>query len=300
MISRSVIIAVVVLAVAASSFGQPGSAGLSFLKLGVGGRSIAMGEASAANVNDVSAMHYNPSALRTVRNPQILLMHKEWLQKTQTEYIAAAFPLGSFSVGASLNTTSIPEIEIRTVPGPPQGTFSAQNVSIGITGAYEIDTTISVGITSKYLYEKILVDEAGGLGFDLGALYYTPWDFKVGLSVANLGSMEDLRNESTKLPTTLRFGAAWSRPFEEINGILTVAGDVVSVTPEKQSHIHLGFEFAYKQLFAVRSGYMSGYDSKSVSLGAGIHYGMFTVDYGFVPFKLDLGTTHTFSLAIEL
>ena len=278
---------------------QAGQSGLSFLKLGVGARSLAMGEAGVASSNDPSAMYYNPAALKFAKNPQVLIMHKEWIQGTQTEFLAVSFPVGSLNAGASVNATSVPDIEIRTRPGPAEGFFSARNAALSASAAYAIDTSLSVGLSLKYLYEKILVDETFGVAVDAGAVYESPWDITFGISLSNLGGMRRLRNEASKLPATVRFGAARTESISSLDGSVVLAADLVSVLPEKNTHLLLGFEFNYKETFAIRAGFMSGYESRNFTLGAGVHYDMFKIDYAFAPLRLDLGTTHTFSLGLE-
>ena len=281
------------------SFAQVGSTGLAFLKLGVGGRAVGMGEAYTAIAADPAATHYNPAALSLTSSPQILLMHKEWIQDTKTEFIAAKTNIRKIALGIGVNATSVNNIEIRTTPGLAQGTFSARNVAIGISASYQINPSLSVGVTGKYLHEKILIDEASGLAFDFGGLYTTPWDVRIGVAVNNLGSMNELRNEASKLPTIIRVGGAYESKIEAFDGSLIGAADIVSITGENKTHLHLGAELDYKHSFAARVGYQTGYDSKNFSAGIGVRYGMFSVDYAFVPFRNDLESTHTFSLGID-
>jgi len=280
-------------------FSQAGQSGLAFLKLGVGARSLAMGEAAVASAADPSALYYNPAELRLSNSYQLLVMHKEWIQGTRTEFLAATIPSGLFSFGFHLNATSIPDIEIRQRPGPPDGTFSARNVSIGASAAYDIDSTIGVGATIKYLYEKILVDETFGVGVDIGGLYRSPWNVTFGASLSNIGSMGKLRNESSKLPTTLRIGASRAAPFESLGGVATLEIDAVSILPEKATHLVVGGEFTYDNAFSLRAGYATGYDTRNATGGVGLHYDIITIDYAYVPFRLDFGTTHTFSIGFE-
>lgn len=278
---------------------QAGKSGLAFLKLGVGGRSLGMGEASAASTADPSAAFYNPAALAGVDHSQILLMHKEWTEGVASDYLAAASSLGSVRIGLSVNTASVNDIELRSVPGPPIRTFSARNGAIGLSAAFNLSPELSVGLTGKFLYEKILVDEAAGAGFDAGALYATPWNLRIGASIANLGSMNALAEESSKLPQIVRIGGAYDLLTDTTNLALTVASDYVGLTTEQTSHLHAGAELRYRQVFAVRAGWQTGYDSRNFSAGAGIRYGMLMLDYAFAPYRDDLGTTHTFSLLLD-
>ena len=278
---------------------QTGRTGLSFLKLGVGGRALGMGEAYSAVTSDPTATYYNPAALSRSDNPQLHMMHKEWIQDVKTDFLSISTSLNNFSFGVSVNITSVNDIPLRKVSGPPLGTFDARNAAFGISGAYKIDQSLSFGMTAKYLYEKILVDEATGYAVDLGGFYQTPWDVQLALVVNNLGSMNALDKEASMLPTSIRAGGAYQLGIESMNGNVTFATDVVSFTLEKKSHMHFGTEFDYRNLIAVRFGYQTGYDAKSFSTGIGIHYGMLQLDYAFVPFKSDLGSTHTISLGFE-
>src|SRR6266849_1450159 len=123
--------------------GQVGQTGLAFLKLGVGGRALGMGEAYSAIATDPSGMYYNPSSLGLASSPQLLLMHKEGIQDAKAEYIGATTTTGKMALGISINSTSINNIEIRESPGPSQGSFDSRNAAIGISGAYRFDSTFS-------------------------------------------------------------------------------------------------------------------------------------------------------------
>ena len=297
---RSSYLLILLLLASGTLFPQAGQTGLTFLKLGVGGRALGMGEAYTAIANDPAATYYNPAALALTDRAQLLLMHKQWIQDTKTEFFAATTSLDRFALALSLNSTSVDNIEIRDVPGPPIGTFSARNAAIGASAAYVIDPTFSLGATVKYLYEKILVEQASGYGIDLGASYMSPWDIRLALVVSNLGSMGTLVTESSKLPTVVRLGTGYETAIEAIDGTLTAGADVVSFTGEQKTHLHLGAELEYKKAFAVRAGYQTGYDARGFSAGIGIAWELLRLDYAFVPFSYDLGTTHTFSLGIEL
>ena len=295
---RPVILALALLLPAARLEAQPGSSGLTFLKLGVGARALAMGEAATAT-GDPEAGFYNPAALAFAAVPEIMLMHKQWFQDVTTEYLAAQAILGGIHLGVSVNSTSVANIELREIPGPAVGTFDARNAAIGLTAAYRVDTSFAVGITGKFLYEKILVDEASGTGFDLGVAYTTPWNLRLGASAENLGSMNALRDESSLLPTIFRAGAAYAMDAPTLSGMVTVAADIVRFSRDGTSHLHLGGEYLYNSSLAIRAGYQGGYETRSFTTGIGLHYSILQLDYAFVPTQYDLGSAHTFSLSIQ-
>jgi hypothetical protein len=281
------------------AYSQAGETGLSFLKLGVGGRALGMGEAYSAVAADPNAMFYNPAAMSQADDAQILLMHKEWIQGVKTDYLGALTTWKAFRFGLSVNSTSVDDIELRSVPGPALGTFDARNAAIGLSLSYMITSSLSVGMTAKYLYEKILINEASGTGIDLGATYRTEWNILLAAGISNLGSMNPLADEASTLPRIFRAGGAYAIPLQDMDGTLTVASDVVSITNDNITHVNVGAELEYHRTFALRAGYQTGYDTKNFSAGIGIYYNLLKFDYAYVPFTEDFGTTHTFSLGIE-
>lgn len=278
---------------------QEVNTGLTFLKLGVGSRSIAMGEAYTAVATDNSSLFYNPAASRFSTSNEVMLMHKEWIAGTTTEYLGATVLGESFSYGFSALSTSVSDIEVRTMPGSAAGTFNAQNISLGFSTAYSFDDNFAIGVAGKFLYEKIFIDEASGYGIDIGGLYTYSDDIMFGASILNVGSMNELRSQSTALPTTVRLGIAYKTLLNEDYTFAT-AGDAVKTIDDNVTHFHIGIESTYDNLLSVRAGYKTGYETTSFSAGFGIQYGIVNFDYAFVPFTEGFSSTHTFSLSFEL
>ncbi|MEW6061294.1 MAG: PorV/PorQ family protein [Bacteroidota bacterium] len=272
--------------------------GLSFLKLGIGARAVAMGEAFTGIASDHSSLYYNPATPRFAKSNEVMVMHKNWIAETTTEYLGATVLGKEFSYGFSAYTTSVPDIEVRTKPGPSEGTFSAQNVALGATVAYSIDEHLAVGVTGKMLYEKIFVDEATGYGIDIG-FFRSSDDLSFGASVLHIGAMSTLKYESTKLPTTIRVGGSYR--YNEIQSMkLTGAIDALQTLDDKITHFHFGIEGTYNDILSLRAGYKTGYEFSSITTGFGVMYGIVKFDYAFVPFTGGLSSTHTFSLSFLL
>lgn len=283
----------------ATGLAQNGSIGLSFLKLGVGARALGMAEAYSPIASDPTAIHFNPASLSLSRNSQLLLMHKEWIQDTRSEFLGATTSLNEFSFGLGIYVTSVNNIEIRNVPGPALAVFASRNAAISIATSYRINSSLSFGLTGKYLYEKILIDEATGFGLDVGALYQTPFHINLAIAINNMGSMDKLREESSKLPTIVRLGGAYEVTINSLDGILTAVSEIVKFTGENDLHGQFGVEFNYKNSFAVRTGYQTGYEAKNFATGIGIKYDVLRIDYAYVPFRYTLGSTHTISIGLE-
>jgi hypothetical protein len=280
---------------------QVGNSGLAFLKLGVSGRGLAMGDAMSALVSGSAATYYNPAGVVGLPGTQLMFMHREWIQDTRVEFLGSTIPLGeAYAVGFSLNTTTVSDIDIRTRPGPSEGTFTARDMALGATLAHTFSDVLKVGITGRFLYEKILVDESQGYGFDLGAQYKTPIEnLAIGSMLANLGSMDGLRGGSTTLPSLLRVGPAYTQSIEGTDFTYTVASDLLYIFPEKASYLNTGGEFVLNKNVAARLGYQFGSEGRGLAAGIGLTYGMFVLDYAYAHLSDDLGNAHTFSLALN-
>ena len=286
------------------AFSQAGESGLAFLKLGISGRGIGMGDAMSAIVTGPAATYYNPAGiLATPGNStsQLMFMHKEWIQDTRIEFLGSNVLLDDQNaIGFSLNSTTVSDIEIRTRPGPPDATFTARNLLVGASYARLLEDDLRIGISGKFLYQKILTDQSSGYGIDIGAQYKTPIeDLSVGAVVANIGRMSGLRGETTTLPSLLRIGPAYSFHTTDINSQISIASDFLYIFPESKSYLNLGGELLFNEIVAARAGYQFGSEGRGLSGGLGVVYDIVAVDYAYSHLTDDLGNTHTVSLSLN-
>ena len=293
---------VLILGTPLSLWAQAGSSGMAFLRLGPSARGIAMGDATSGWTTGAEAVYYNPAGLFPQNgSAQLMLAHREWIQDTRMEYLASAIPIGDASaIGFSVSALSVSEIEIRTTPGPPDATFTARNLSVGASYAVRLGEDLRAGATAKFLYEKILVDEASGFAFDLGARWKAPSsNISVGAMLANLGRMSSLRSDQTKLPALLRVGPASTFDFESLHSEALVAADLLYIIPDSRAYLNIGGEFVYDGTVAVRSGYQIGSGARGYTGGIGVRYGIIQVDYAYAPLSYDLGDTHTIGILLR-
>ncbi len=283
---------------------QAGKSGLAFLKFGVSGRAVSMGDAMSASATGAVATHYNPAGLLGAASgsTQFLLMHREWVQDIRSQFLGVSVQLDEENaLGVSVNTATVSDIQIRTRPGTAEGTFTSRDYALAASFAHSFSHELQVGISAKFLFEKIFVDDASGFAFDFGAQYRTPIeDLRVGLSLANLGRMNALRVERITLPSLLRVGPAYTFSLETMTSQLTIASDFLYIFPEKKSYVNVGGELVFNKVVAARVGFQAGSGARGLTTGLGVHHGMFEVDYGFSPLSDDLGSAHTFSLIVTL
>ena len=303
MIRPIVCLTIISMAGALIASAQVGNSGMPLLKLSVTGRSLAMGYTSALE-DGPGAIQGNPAGVQypaPSSGTRLLFTHQEWIQDARTEFLGASTPLSdSQTLCLSLLTTTVSNIEIRTVPGPAEGTFTSRDLALGLTYAQELSEEVRAGVTVRYLYQKIFVNDATGYSFDAGVRVGLPVEgLDAGVAILNLGQMTVLQQERTKLPAMARGGLSYHyKPIDDIS--LAVTGDLVRIFPEKRFYGGVGGEVWFQQVVALRLGNEFGSDARGFAAGLGVAYGMFSLDYAFAKLSQDLGTTHTFTLGLVL
>jgi hypothetical protein len=292
---------VLVLVCSALAAWAQGGSGLTALQIGSSARATAMAEAYSAVAQDASAPLWNPAGMARMSKRQLHLTHNEWIQGINHEATSLAGPGRWCAWGLYSSLTSVGDIEQRTsATEEPLATFSAHTFSIGLALARKVTDQVGVGLSVKYLYEKIYVESANGYAVDVGLYYLTPIR---GLTTAavmqNFGAMSALYREKTDLPKTMRLGVAYLLPLATENHTVQVAADYVQVF-DQESYVNVGVEMWPLTVLALRTGYASNHSNRDWTMGFGLSIKNLLLDYAYVPFKQSLGNTHQFSLTFNL
>jgi len=287
---------------------KSGTSSLSFLKLGAGARAVGMGEAFCAQSNGVSSPFWNPAALSGVQGTQISLTHTQWFQDITAEYFSSATKVGGNVFGLSLSLGKVSDIQKRgDIPTTePFALFDAHHVVGSFSYVRDLRNKYAIGLSVKWIYEKIDISSASGLGFDLGGIF-SPFtgtgksvlqDLTFGAAVLNLGSKMKFDQDSYHLPTQYKAGISYFIERERLQSDFILSLDMVKPR-DNDMRVHLGGECGLYESFRLRLGYQFGYDEKDLSFGMGIRFKKYVIDYAFLPHKSDLGDVHCISLDIE-
>lgn len=277
-----------------------GSSGMAFLKIGAGARAAAMAEAYTAVANDATGLFWNPAGIVQAPTRQIVLSHNQWLNDVTHDFIGLVFPAKNSALGLSLILNNIDGLERRTIASEtPIAEFSAHDLWAGISYARQIGSRTNIGLTAKYLYEKIYLETASGLAFDFGAQYQILDNSNLVFAavIQNMGTTTALRQEKIQLPLTFRAGLAWRLPMV-VPGKTLLSLDLMQVRSEN-THINLGAEYTWRQRLAMRVGYQTGFEDKGLAAGFGLIFGFFNFHYAFVPFGAEFNHTHRFELGLK-
>jgi hypothetical protein len=271
--------------------------GFSSLKLGVDARSGGLGMAYTALSTDGSAGYWNPAGLAAISGQDLILSHLRWIQDVNSSFVGFGWSKGKSGFGCHILYTEIPGIEQRTVPSPePLSIFSAYELAAGLSYGRQIRPNMRMGLTLKFLYEKIYIEEAVGFAGDLGLQWdVTDFGLRLGAVIQNIGKSNKLRDESIPLPLLGKIGA--SIPLSGLGGQWIFATDAVY---EKGDIFHLfgGCEYVWRQVFSFRLGYQTGYDSRNITGGIGFVWKKYRLDYHFMPLTGGLGDSHQLSVGL--
>jgi hypothetical protein len=281
-----------------ADFSKVGASGAQFLKIGVGSKYQAMGEASVAVANDIYAMYWNPAGLAEIENTAVGFTNVNWVLDIDLNYVALARyfeDVGVFGVSASV--LSMGDQEITTFE-QQEGTgnfYSAVSYAVGLTFARQLTSRFSFGGTVKYLGERIHNEKSQGFAFDFGTLLYTGFrSFRLGMSISNMGPElkfsgpdlvvgydpqngeganhpvgAELKTTPYDLPMTFRVGAAYDL-YIGSNAVLTLSSELKHPNDNNQQG-SFGAEFGFDNRFFLRAGHKINYDEEGLTLGAGLN-----------------------------
>lgn len=311
----------------AKEFSKVGTVGAQFLKIGVGARYVGMGEASVACVDDAYAMYWNPASLTLLSSSNLLFTNVDWIDDVQLNYVAFGKPIGNSSAfGISFVALTMGEMEVTTVD-EPEGTgetFTASDYALSLGYARKLTDRFSLGLSAKYIHERLSEERASGVGFDFGTLFYTGFNsLRIGMSISNLGPELKLDGpeldigyhpspgntnydevkakisvEHYDLPLTFRFGVAYDLAVSP-NSQMTISLEAKHPNDNVQQ-VSIGSEYIWKDMVFLRGGYKLNYEEEGLALGGGLKFQVgknaeMELNYAWVDFNR-LQSVHRFSL----
>ncbi len=310
-----------------------GTTAAAFLEIGIGARAEAMGGAYVATAGRPEMIYWNPAGLAFMDGFATSFTHSEWLASTAFDFFSLATPLPFFNsvFSAAISTLGVPEQAVRTVDAP-EGTgefYNARDIAVTASISSRLISSFSVGVSGKYISQRIWSESASGFALDVGVFYQTPLPgLHMGASISNFGpdmrmsgkNLNDIidpdrfnrgienipvlyKTDGFPMPQIFRFGLAYDRPLPG-NGNLVTAVDLMHPTGSTES-MNLGMEYGFNELVFFRIGYQNLFERDAINgltLGGGLQYilqdrSRFAVDYAYSDWGI-LQKTHRFSLAI--
>jgi len=266
----------------------PGTTTASFLKIGVGARAAAMGEAFTALADNSASLYWNPAGLAQMKGGGLSATYNLWFEDIRQGYLGIGFPSLGGTLGLAANYVDMGTLEGRDEAGNLTGNFTASDLELMVGYAKKISPKFSFGFGAGIIQDTIAEDKESAFLANVGLLAEVSKPLFLGFVVQNIGT----ELGSDPLPLTVRVGLALKQsPF-------AIALDLVKPTDD-DTYYCAGAEWWIGGLMALRVGYKSNQDTGS-GLTAGLGFNLATVelDYAYVDYG-DLGNTHRISLGFK-
>jgi long-subunit fatty acid transport protein len=320
-------IIVVIIILSVESFGQlfpvlgEQRAGIStaqFLKIGVGGRATAMGDAFVAISNDASALYWNPAGLTQFSENQVIFAHNQWVVDINHDFLGAVYHLDETNTfGVSFVALTMHDMPVTTefAPFGNGQYFGFSDIAFSVSYSRKMTDKFSFGGTIRYIEETLDKLKMRGIMMDLGTYYWTGLgSTRFAVSVSNFGNnlapdgkvvllnkreVSDWQDFAP--PTIFRIGFAFE-PYEDDEHKVTTSVQL-NHPNDNSENFSTGVEYSWKNMFFIRGGYKFNVEEQNYSFGAGFNVPLdianFTLDYAYSNFSR-LGSAHRFSILLGL
>ena len=272
-----VIVALLVLGMAVQTAdAQTRKAGINsaaFLKVGVGARQVALGSAVTSLNGDVNNMFWNPAGVALQNETmQASFTHNNWIAGLNQEVAAVSYNLqdiGTIGVGfMTFGVSNIPadrdygytdpQLAAQQIDQVGSSTYDYQDLLLQATISRYISDNLTLGLTAKYINEKIDDQNATAIAFDLGSVYNIGvLGWSIGARINNLGSDIKFYDFASPIPLTFSMGTSMT-PIDVGKTSVMVAVDLVK-PQDGQQYYYSGMEFAYDKMLFLRLGWKFNY-----------------------------------------
>lgn len=165
-----------------------------------------------------------------------------------------------------------------TIPETSEEYYNGYDLSFNISSGYKLKN-LQIGLTLKYLYEKIFVEDISTFGFDLGITRCFD-NLKFGFALLNMGP-KYYGKLKYRLPITWRIGSAYEKNLNELN--IGFGLDIVKPL-HNVTEFHTGINFKYN-FVKVFFGKKFRNTLEDFSSGFGLMFGKFGFSYSFLILK---------------
>jgi len=258
-----------------------GQGGASQLTVNPWARSSGMGGSNAGGIRGLESMNMNIAGLAYLKSTSLMFSTVDYLRGSDIRVNSLAFgtPLsGSGVLGMSVSAFSLGNFTETTfeLPEGTGNTFKPTVYNIAVGYSKKFSKSITGGILLRGVYEGIANVNAFGVGFDAGIQYQTGENdrFKFGVTIQNVGPKMQYRGEglsfrggrddigltvasksqASELPSLISISTMYdflSTDLYRISGAFAFTSNSYT-----KDNIVPGAEFAFRDLFMVRAGYV--------------------------------------------
>lgn len=285
-----------------SAGGTASSSGLVFT-LPVTAKAAGVSESCAALSGEVSALHYNPAGIASLKGQQVSTMYQKTLTEDTFGNVLYGIKTGFGAIAAGLLYYTTDKVEMYDLSGNliSKTGQSDKAFIIGVGMKTPIEN-LDGGVSLKILSSEIFGEKATAVAVDFGGIYSGLYEnLMLGLSVQNLGTELKYVDEGESLPLAIRPGAIYTKLLTEYD--VSISLDLPYYVKEGYTLALFGVELSYKKMLALRLGYRLNLDDsdaedESINAGIGFAWRNYSFDYA-IGTADDLTSPHYVSLGMK-
>ena len=295
-----------------------------WLKIDNGVRGISMGGSQVASGRGMTGAHYNPASITFIGASEFFYSKSNYLADISHNTLAYGTrlsPTDYFGLHLFYLHSGDMKVTTEAKPDGTGETFNVTDLSLRLIYGRQLTDRLRIGGALKYIRENIFTAHMQSFVFDLGSNFETGiYGFILGMSVSNFGPDVQFHGEGLEIvvsDTTARDGklAKITKKFsipltfrlgihkdvlggdDESTSRLTVSADAINPI-DYTVYGGIGLEYAWRDMAFIRGGTKLFHDTAGLSLGGGLKWSMFVVDYAYVNYGI-LEETHQFGISLE-
>lgn len=286
----------------------------SYMRMGVGARTIAMGDAGTATTSDVTAAYWNPAGLDNLKYIELSSMYRFNMNYDRDyRFVALGNHFNFGSLALTWVNASTSDIDGFDELDNPTGSFAFDEHNIGLSYANSFKG-LKYGVTSKYYLSVMDGEAVSGYGFDLGLKYELSQYFTLGLMARDIISKID--DETVPYQVSLGVAAypllgitvTTEMKMEKAEDPTYCFGAEywISVGKDNEANSKLTISSMKERntwqevLSDTQTGVRIGYDDGSFTAGTGIRLRNFQVDYVYKIINHDIfNDEHMISMTLR-
>ena len=295
-----------------------------WLKIDNGVRGISMGGSQVASGRGMTGTHYNPASITFLESSEFFYSKSNYLADISHNTLAYGTrlsPTDYFGLHLFYLHSGDMKVTNEANPDGTGETFNVTDLSLRLIYGRQLTDRLRIGGALKYIREDIFTAYMQSFVFDLGSNFNTGiYDIILGMSVSNFGPEVQFHGSGLEIPvadTTARDGMLskitkkFSVPLIFRLGIqkdligseddsvnrLTISMDGINPI-DYTVYGGVGLEYSWRNIAFVRGGTRLYHDTAGLSLGGGLKWSMFEVDYAYVNYGI-LKETHQFGISLN-
>lgn len=296
-----------VILAASNTYSSGASAGttlFSFLKIPLNASQAAMAGMSSFDIHSAGS---NPAMIPFLDNILLSASYALYFQDTSFNSLNITIPFKGDYHGINISYAGFDYgkmdsyLEDSSGGYVKNGTFGANDAFVGASYGRIITDEIYAGANLKYVWQSIDGSRLDGFTLSMSGIYLPDKTWYLSGGIDNAG----FEVEGYDMPSSV-YVSIVDEP-EDLRSMFAY-GFELRIFFDETSWLKGACEFNYEKMFFARLGYsvplnndndsLGEWYSKNLSAGFGVEYGIFSMDYAWLPYG-DLGSVNMISLQIN-